>query len=418
MKKVKVMKKLSLLYCGDLRQIQGVNKVTENLIFGRENFLKEQIDFKYVFSYKQVIECENYCASIIGNNVNNVSYRWNRHLRTYVKNLKIFQNKYADYYKIYRNFNKPGMEVVKKYFNSNVDSDVIIFQDFLTAYYFIKENKKKVKTILILHSTEEPLSQLLGSYPRIKDTYMHKKLNEMLDYVIKNIDKVVFVSKQPLKDMESKYNRKFDCVYNGIEDIKTVKKNEKQVIEKYKFVVIGSINHRKGQDMLVEAVGLLDESIRNNLEINIVGDGPQLALIKKQVQDKGLKNNFVFWGARNDVESIINDMDVFILPSRNEALPISLIEAMRASMPIIASDVGGISEMIEDKYNGILIQPEVESIKVALTDVLNNKFDIKQMGKNSRKKYMESFNRDSMVNNYLKIINSTFEMQGEKDGNI
>ena len=81
----------------------------------------------------------------------------------------------------------------------------------------------------------------------------------------------------------------------------------------------------------------------------------------------------------------------------------AILEAMRASLPIISTPVGRIPEMLEDGYNGIMIHPSTESIKMLLERI--NSYDWRNMGVNSRKMFEEKFNVEKMIDEYSKILN-------------
>ena len=88
--------------------------------------------------------------------------------------------------------------------------------------------------------------------------------------------------------------------------------------------------------------------------------------------------------------------------SNNEGLPISIIEAMRAGLPVISTNVSGIPEQIEPLYNGLLIEPSVDE----LVKVLNNlpQYDWKSMGENSRKRFEKEFTFKQMMNSYCDML--------------
>ena len=93
--------------------------------------------------------------------------------------------------------------------------------------------------------------------------------------------------------------------------------------------------------MLISAFSELVKA-RPKAELWLVGDGPNFDKAKRQVSDLGLEKNVKFWGLQSDVFKFLNEADVFVLPSKYEGMPMTLIEAMGSGMPIIASDVGGV----------------------------------------------------------------------------
>ena len=88
--------------------------------------------------------------------------------------------------------------------------------------------------------------------------------------------------------------------------------------------------------------------------------------------------------------------------SNNEGLPISIIEAMRAGLPVISTPVAGIPEQVEPLYNGLLVEPEAGK----LAEVLNNitQYDWKQMGINSRKRFEKEFSFEQMLKSYCDML--------------
>ena len=124
--------------------------------------------------------------------------------------------------------------------------------------------------------------------------------------------------------------------------------------------------------------------------------------MEERIKHNGLQEYVSFVGIRNDVESYLNKSDVFMLPSEDEGLPMAILEAMRASLPIVATNVGGIPEMLSDGSNGVMIEPNVESVCKFINDFFN--YDWHNMGINSRKLFEEKFTVDQMVDNYSKLL--------------
>ena len=94
-----------------------------------------------------------------------------------------------------------------------------------------------------------------------------------------------------------------------------------------------------------------------NIELHIVGDGSERSRLEQMVRASGL-NNVVFHGFQRDVDQYLNRADILMMPSRTEGLPMSLIEAASAGLPVIASKVGGIPEVVTHDENAILVSPD------------------------------------------------------------
>jgi glycosyltransferase involved in cell wall biosynthesis len=119
----------------------------------------------------------------------------------------------------------------------------------------------------------------------------------------------------------------------------------KKSSETLKFLFVGRLSPEKGCDVLIQA-------LNKDMELTIVGDGVD----RKRLEDlsRGLKVHFL--GFRNDVANIMSEHDVVVMPSYREGQPLTLIEACCLGLPVVASDVGGIPELIKNGENGLLCE--------------------------------------------------------------
>jgi glycosyltransferase involved in cell wall biosynthesis len=132
--------------------------------------------------------------------------------------------------------------------------------------------------------------------------------------------------------------------------------------------------------------------------LKLVGDGSTLAAVKKLAGDLGIRERVEFKGARGDVPEILAQTDVFVLASKTETLPISILEAMRAGLPVIASDVGGISEEVVDGETGLLVTAgSVEELSRALKRLLADRQLRVAMGSAGRRRFERVFRADAML---------------------
>lgn len=136
---------------------------------------------------------------------------------------------------------------------------------------------------------------------------------------------------------------------------------------------IGRLSEEKGVKYLLEAHRLLIESAVP-AKLLIIGEGPQRKDLEDSVRKAGIEGSVIFAGFKNDIENWLPAMDVFVLPSLTEGTPMSLLEAMALGIPVIASAVGGVPQVINPEKNGILVQPEKpEEIKNAIQVLSRNK---------------------------------------------
>jgi glycosyltransferase involved in cell wall biosynthesis len=121
-----------------------------------------------------------------------------------------------------------------------------------------------------------------------------------------------------------------------------------------RIIVVANLRKEKGHDVLIDAaVDVLRQL--PDAEFEIVGGGPELESLVARTEARQVRRAFTFLGHRDDVASRLAAADVFVLPSRSEAFPNAVLEAMAAGLPIVASAVGGIRELIDDGKTGLLV---------------------------------------------------------------
>ena len=138
------------------------------------------------------------------------------------------------------------------------------------------------------------------------------------------------------------------------------------------FVIgtVGRIQDVKNQSGLIDAFILLRAMLpghRDRLRLSIVGDGPLLGMITEKVRAAGLQDVVWLPGSRTDIAEVLSGFDVFALPSIAEGTPVTILEAMACGLPVVASRVGGIPEVVEQQATGLLVPP---SDALALADAL------------------------------------------------
>jgi glycosyltransferase involved in cell wall biosynthesis len=159
---------------------------------------------------------------------------------------------------------------------------------------------------------------------------------------------------------------------------------------------VGNINYLKGVPDFVRAAGIIH---KQKSEVVFIHVGAKLdtkqglfSQVLSETKRSHLNDHFIFTGERNDIKEILEAMDIFVLPSIAEACPISLLEAMSMEKPIVATNVGGIPEMIRDKNEGLLVPVNSpEKIADGVLWHMNNHLLSEKMAKNARIRAVELF---------------------------
>ncbi len=169
---------------------------------------------------------------------------------------------------------------------------------------------------------------------------------------------------------------KISTIHNAIPQIEFLTKAEAQnalSLQKDKFAIgtIANFYKTKGLDVFVQAVAKLGSEVKNKIQVTIIGEGPEDSELKSLIQKYNLENIFNLAGQKQNASQYLKTFDLFVLPSRKEGFPLVLLEAMQAELPIIASDVGGNKEALEDA--GTMVETEnpkdlARAISLLVTD--------------------------------------------------
>lgn len=173
--------------------------------------------------------------------------------------------------------------------------------------------------------------------------------------------------------------------------------------ESFVIGVIGRFSPEKGQDIFVKAVAQAS-GIGTDLRVLFVGDGPEMDRVKSMARDLGIEDRLIFLGYRDDIPNLYQAIDVVVIPSRSEGLPNVLLEALAVGKAVIATDVGGIAEVIEHRENGILLPAnDVTSLAAALEEIYRNTELYNHITGNSRQSVKINFSTEARAKNIYSV---------------
>ncbi|OFY38931.1 MAG: hypothetical protein A2X18_05445 [Bacteroidetes bacterium GWF2_40_14] len=315
----------------------------------------------------------------------------------------------------YRNYLKIK-KLTRYYFKEKRQTDIVVFHGYIECFQFLKKNKDKdIKTVIFLHSDGMPFEMNLIYRPRLKNTWYERWLMSIHKYVIENVNQCVFISKigqgNFLAENPAYKINKTSLILNGIEDYTDaesifLKSFIKNVNNKYKLVCSGTLINRKGQSIIIEALNKINKNVLKIIHLTLIGDGAERNRLEYYVTHNGLTENVIFLGKidNSEVFKYLAENDIFILMSLNEGLPISIIEAMRSSLPIITTKRSGMPELVKEGFNGFLLDPDVDQLVVLLNKI--TEYDWKTMGRNSRSRFETEFTFNRMQEEYCNMLDS------------
>lgn len=395
------MKTVKLIHPKKLSAANGANTVINSLLDSKEQFRLGGFEISSLspdsFLQKAIIGDKNPKPSL------GKGYR--AMIKKKLRWLTNYSRLAADLI-IYLNNLRPAKQIVKTYLSSNPAPDeIVFFHTLLPCYYYLKNRKTYQHTVLVCHTNGDNHKMHKIYYPKLEKSCVYKKLLRMEQYVIGHVDRINFVASSA-RDLFLELHpdadaKKVSYIYNGVTDI-IKSQRTKPKCEKIEYVCVASISRRKGQNYIIEALKRFDKDKLPNLHFTFVGDGPDRQALQNDVVSAGLGQYVTFAGMSNNVDAYLVNSDVFILPSEDEGLPMAIIEAMRASLPIVSTPVGGIPEMVDNGVNGLLIQPTADDVYKVLSN--SNSYDWRSMGINARKKFEENFTVEKMVEGYIDLL--------------
>jgi len=162
------------------------------------------------------------------------------------------------------------------------------------------------------------------------------------------------------------------------------------------LAIVGRLVEQKGHRYLFEALHLLNG--RYKLKVLVIGEGPQREKLVNMARQSGIEDKVMFTGIRQDVRRILSAVDILVMPSLREGLPMALLEAMANEVAVIASNVGGVPEVIIDKQTGILVKPgDKAELAEAINFLLEDESLRRKLAMEGKKRVTDEFSYNRMV---------------------
>jgi len=196
-------------------------------------------------------------------------------------------------------------------------------------------------------------------------------------------------------------------IYNAV---KTRNNPLKKMIDPHKLLVVSRIDlKQKALLELVEAISILKEKGRE-FTVDIYGDGEDITTLEKKIRKLGLEKNITLKGFILKPITVMPLYSVFVLPSKIEGLPISILEAVSSGLVVVASNLGGIPEIINDGETGFLIDGySSENISSALSRVVAKRDDLSRIVANARAKLEMSFSLEKAASHWRNLYRFILE---------
>lgn len=231
---------------------------------------------------------------------------------------------------------------------------------------------------------------------------IYKTIERAVGLITNKIIAVSNLGKQLALKHKIVSERKLAMIHYGTPDTGVNYKKNKQPT--FTMSMVARFREQKDHTTLIHALnGLKDRE----WQMFFLGDGPMQSELEELVQQFGLSDKIYFEGLVDNVPDYLAKTDLLVLITNWEGLPISTLEGLTFSLPVVASDVSGVREQVVHEYNGLLVrQGDVADVQQALAKIMDHPELLDKYGKNSRQLYLEHFTDEVMIQNTKALYES------------
>jgi len=278
------------------------------------------------------------------------------------------------------------VEIIKSYGLDIVQAHYAV-PNAMSAYLAKKICHESVKMVTTLHGTD---SYLVGRHPSYK---------EVTQFSMQQSDALTAVSEY-LKQRtmaEFEISKEIKVIPNFVdpERFRPIKRDQKRKI------ICHSSNFRSIKRIpdIIKAFSIISEE--TDCTLSLIGDGPERPGAEKIAKDLGIWDNIEFLGNVSEVQEILGKSDLFLLPSEDESFGLAALEAMSCEVPVVASNVGGLKELISHGADGYLAKVgDVEALAQYSLKILRDSKLQERLGRNARQKVLENYTPNKIVPTY------------------
>jgi glycosyltransferase involved in cell wall biosynthesis len=204
--------------------------------------------------------------------------------------------------------------------------------------------------------------------------------------------------------------RKIVVIPNGLDTSRSRRRPPRTPLRT--ITVVANLRREKGHDVLLAAAPQVLARFPD-ARFAIVGGGPEQSALMARADAPGIRGAFTFHGHCDEVAQRLDEADVFVLPSRSEAFPNAVLEAMAAGLPIVASSVGGIRELLDHGQTGLLVPPDnSRALADALCQVMADPALAARLGASARARAETRYSFDRMVGAFEAVYLSELTRRG------
>lgn len=273
---------------------------------------------------------------------------------------------------------------------------------YATSAFLAKEMLKTagrdLRTITTLHGTDITLVGVMPSF------------YEITRFSISVSDAITAVSHFLRRETVEafKIERPIEVIHNFVDADEFRPAADRRIRRRFarddEHLIVHVSNFRRVKN--VPAVIDVFSEVRRSRRVKLllVGDGPELETVERMVADRGLSDEVLFLGDQEFIAGILPAGDVFLLPSEHESFGLAALEAMSCGLPVVASNTGGLHEVIRDGETGFLLDPhDVRGMSDVIVRLLGDEGMRTEVGLKARQRALRDFGKDRIVGQYVSL---------------
>jgi len=210
-----------------------------------------------------------------------------------------------------------------------------------------------------------------------------------------------------MKEIRTAPARKIARVYNGVVPLQRAAREVWPLKSGFTLVYVGRLEPVKNHALLLRAFHTALLSMPN-LRLWMVGDGSERKMLESMVSELGIASQVTFWGQQLDVAPYFSAADAFIMSSKSEGLPMSLLQAYSLGVPAIVTDVGGMAEVVRSAQAGLTVSAtDPAEMAAAILRLATNNTERTQFSASAETAFHTRFTLETMVNAYMDLYRDT-----------
>ncbi len=281
----------------------------------------------------------------------------------------------------------------------------ILHAHYATGYGFMSKLSHFKPRIISIYGSD------IYEFP--KKSIIHKLI---LLFNVKGADKILSTSENMAIEFIKVYSSEMKIAVTpfGVDVDKFINNNLNIKRENtFNIGIVKKLEHNYGIDILMKAFNELKELMpETSIFLHIVGTGSKFNELQQLSDSLNLKKEVKFYGAidNSEVPTLLNKLDLFVVPSRSESFGVAAVEAQACALPVIVSDVGGLPEVVLNEKTGIVVPKEdVSALVIAMKKLCENESLRRKLGSAGRRRVLKFYNWDKNVETMIDVYNRVIQ---------